>query len=35
VATTTTTILVVPPDGPVAAGQSCLAADRWSQLCHD
>ena len=35
VATTTTTTLVVPPDRPVAPGQSCLAANRWSQLCHD
>jgi hypothetical protein len=32
---TTTTTLVVPPDRAVAPGQSCLAADRWSQLCHD
>jgi hypothetical protein len=35
VATTTTSTLVVPADRPVAPGQSCLAADRWSQLCHD
>lgn len=30
-----TTTLVVPPDRAVAPGRSCLAADRWSQLCHD
>jgi hypothetical protein len=32
---TTTTTLIVPPDKAVTPGQSCIAADRWSQLCHD
>lgn len=35
VPTTTTTTLIVPPDKAVTPGQSCIAADRWSQLCHD
>jgi hypothetical protein len=32
---TTTTTMIVPADKAVTPGQSCLAADRWSQLCHD
>jgi hypothetical protein len=35
IAPTTTTTLIVPPDKAVTPGQSCIAADRWSQLCHD
>ena len=35
VAPTTTTSLIVPPDKPVTAGQSCVAANRYFQLCHD
>jgi hypothetical protein len=32
---TTTTTMIVPPDKAVTPGQSCITADRWSQLCHD
>ncbi|HEX9865507.1 MAG TPA: CAP domain-containing protein [Acidimicrobiia bacterium] len=35
VAPTTTTSLIVPPDKPVTAGQSCVEANRYFQLCHD
>jgi hypothetical protein len=31
----TTTSLIVPPDKPVTAGQSCVEANRYFQLCHD
>jgi hypothetical protein len=34
-APTTTTTLIVPPDKAVTPGESCIAANRWSRLCHD